>query len=506
MKINAPPEVSSACRALTDAGFSAYLVGGCVRDILVGNQPSGSAGRRTTDWDIATDAKPEEIQKVFPESVYENAFGTVALKLEPTEQVKSVEITTFRLEGKYTDKRHPDEIKFAKTIEEDLARRDFTINAMALQIQNPKTNLPAGVQGDKTKFKIIDPYDGRGDLAKKTIRAVGDPDARFREDALRLMRAVRFASSLGFEIEKNTADAIRAHAHLLEYIARERVRDELVKIVMASRAREGVEILEALGLLRFIVPELREGIGVLQNKHHIYTVWEHNLRALEYAAKNGYSLEIRLASLLHDVGKPRTKDGEGPDCTFYGHEIVGAKMAARILHRLKFPNALAEHVIHLVRYHLFYYNVGEVTETGVRRFVRRVGEEFVDDLLRVREADRIGSGVPKAVPYRLRHLQFMIEKVKRDPISPKMLKINGDDIMKELQIAPGPRVGHILNSLLDEVMEDPKRNTSAHLKKRAKELNELQDSELTALRKKAEGAKEEFESGVEAEMKKRYYV
>lgn len=494
MKINIPPEISITCRAIADAGFSAYLVGGCVRDIVL--------KKELTDWDIATEARPEEIQEIFHKSVYENAFGTVALKIEPTEKVKSIEITTFRLEGKYTDKRHPDEIKFAKTIEEDLARRDFTINAMALQIKNAKIKI----QNDNLKFKIIDPFNGQKDLENKLIRAVGDPNERFEEDALRLMRAVRFAASLGFEIEKNTADAIRQNAHLLEYIARERIRDELVKIVMTSRAREGVEILENLGLLRFIIPELREGIGVSQNKHHIYTVWEHNLRALEYAAKNGYSLEVRLASLLHDVGKPRTKSGEGPDCTFYGHEIVGAKMAAKILYRLKFPNASAEHIIHLVRYHLFYYNVGEVTETGVRRFLRRVGDEFVDDLLKVREADRIGSGVPKAVPYRLRHLRFMIEKAKRDPISPRMLKLNGDELMSLLRIAPGPRVGHILNALLDEVVEDPKRNTSAYLKKRAKSLNLLKDGELAELRKKAENTKEEFESGVEAEMKKRYYV
>lgn len=482
MKINVPAEVSGALRALADAGFPAYLVGGCVRDMLLDKTP--------TDWDIATGAKPEDIQRIFPESVYENAFGTVALKIEPTEKVKSVEITTFRLEGKYTDKRHPDDIKFASSIEEDLARRDFTVNAIARS-------------ADGT---LVDPYGGEADIKRKIIRAVGDPGVRFGEDALRLMRAVRFSASLEFSIEEKTAEAVRTHAALLEYIARERVRDELVKIVMTDRAQEGIAMLEELGLLRLVIPELREGIGVSQNKHHVYTVWEHNIRALAYAAKHGYSLAVRLASLLHDVGKPRTKGGEGPDCTFYGHEVVGARMAGKILYRLKFPNDIAEHVIHLVRYHLFYYNVGEVTETGVRRFVRRVGEEYIDDLLKVREADRIGSGVPKAVPYRLRHLRFMIEKAKRAPISPKMLKMNGDDLMKLLNIPPGPRVGHVLNVLLDEVMEDPKRNTSAYLQKRARALNSLRDDELLSLRKKAEEAKEEFESGVEAEMKKRYYV
>ena len=238
---------------------------------------------------------------------------------------------------------------------------------------------------------------------------------------------------------------------------------------MTERARDGVAELYAAGLLRYIVPELLEGVGMGQNKHHIYTIFDHNLRALEYSVKKGYSLEVRLASLLHDVGKPRTKRGEGPDSTFYNHEVVGAKMAAGILDRLRYPKDVITRVAHLVRWHMFYYNVGEVSEAGVRRFLVRIGGDYLDDILKVREADRIGSGVPKAVPYKMRHLLFMIDKVKRDPISPKELKIGGADVMKELKVEPSPRIGHLLALLLEEVLDDPKRmiaNRSSSVLKR----------------------------------------
>ena len=222
----------------------------------------------------------------------------------------------------------------------------------------------------------------------------------------------------------------------LEVIAKERVRDELEKIIMSPGAAKGIILLEELGLLQYVLPELREGLGVDQNKHHIYTIFEHSIRSLDYATKQNYSFEVRMASLLHDVGKTRAKDGSGPDATFYQHEYIGAKMAARALDRLRFSKETAEKIAHLVRRHMFYYNVGEISDAGVRRFLVRVGPENIDDLLKVREADRIGSGVKKAIPYKLRHLLFMIEKVKHDPLSPKMLKVNGDDIMKILNIPP----------------------------------------------------------------------
>ncbi len=484
-----PKEVIEISQKLEEAGFEAYLVGGCVRDILLEREPK--------DWDVATNAKPEEIQKIFPDSVYENQFGTVGVKTDSDNpKLKVIEVTTYRIEGKYTDKRHPDEIKFAKTIEEDLSRRDFTINAMALEIRNLKLEIS----------KITDPFNGQEDLKKKIIRTVGNPEERFNEDALRLIRAVRFAAELGFTIEENTARASFGLSGLLEMIAKERIRDEFEKMIMTKDTAEGLELLEETGLLKYIIPELREGINVKQNRHHIYTVWEHALKTLDYSAKKNYSLEVRLASLFHDIGKPKTKRGEGPDSTFYGHEVVSAKMAVKVLDRLRFSKSLIEKVAHLVRYHMFYYNVGDVTEAGVRRFLARVGPENVDDFIKVREADRIGSGVPKAVPYKLRHLLFMIEKVKKDPILPKMLKLNGNDLMELLNIQPGPKVGQILNSLLEEVLDDPEKNNKEYLSKRAVEIGKLSGKDLEKLAKKAKEKKDEFESGIEGDIKKKYFV
>lgn len=484
-----PEEIKKIAEVLRAHKFKAYLVGGCLRDLLLSREPK--------DWDVATDAKPEEIQKIFPESVYENKFGTVAVKTGSEKpELKIVEITTFRLEGKYTDMRHPDEVKFAKTIEEDLSRRDFTINALAFNLE--KLDMQ----------NSIDPYGGGEDLKNKIIRTVGEPSERFNEDALRLMRAVRLAAELNFKIEEKTANAIKMQAGLLEMIAKERVRDELEKIIMSSGdgPSEGVRRMENLGLLKYIIPELREGIEVGQNKHHIYTVFEHNVRALDYAAKQNYSFEVRMASLLHDVGKPKVKQGDGPDSTFYAHEIVGGKMTGRIMDRLRFSKEITERVSHLVRYHLFYYNVGEVTEAGVRRFLSRVGPENVDDLIKVREADRIGSGVPKAVPYKLRHLLFMIEKVKRDPISPKMLKVKGEDVMSVAKIPAGPKIGWILAVLLEEVLDHPKQNNEKDLKLQIEDLSKMPEKELERLAKKSREKKDEFESGVEEEIKKKYYV
>lgn len=466
-----------------EAGFEAYLVGGCVRDMLLGREPK--------DWDVTTNAAPEEVQKLFADSVYENDFGTVGVKTESEDpRIKIVEVTTYRIEGKYTDKRHPDEVRFAKTVEEDLSRRDFTVNAMAL--------APDGA--------LIDPCGGELDLTERTIRTVGDPAARFDEDALRLMRAVRFAVELDFEIEFNTRRAIGERSRGLEVIAKERVRDELVKILMSPRAAKGIIMLEELGLLEFILPELREGIGVGQNKHHVYTVFEHNVRALDYTARQDYPLAVRMAALLHDVGKPKAKRGEGKDSTFYQHEYIGARMAVRALDRLRFSREFTEYVAHLVRWHMFYYDVGAVSPAGVRRFIVRVGPENIDDLLKVREADRIGSGVEKAVPYRLRHFLFMIEKVKHDPITPKMLALNGNELMTLLGIPPGPRVGWILNALLEEVLEDPEKNLKEELTKRAQALNKKSDAELRKLMERARTKKEEVEMAQEEEIKKEFRV
>lgn len=511
VQLNIPREIAAVIAELRNSrlpagrqGYKAYLVGGCVRDLILKRQPK--------DWDVTTDAKPEEIQKIFSDNVYENKFGTVGVKTGSEDKTLTViEVTTFRREEKYTDFRHPDKIEFAKTVEEDLARRDFTVNAMALQLDatsDKRQDESKAILRATFNMSLIDPYDGQVDLKKKIIRAVGNPEERFKEDALRLMRAVRFAAELGFAIEDKTAEAIKSHAYLLEAIAKERIRDEFTKMIMSEKNGPawGVAMLENLGLLKYIIPELREGIGIGQNKHHIYTVWEHNLRALDYTAQNNCSLTVRLASLLHDVGKPRVKGGDGPDSTFYGHEVVGARMTLKILDRLRFSKEIIEKSAHLVRHHLFYYNVGEVTEAGVRRFISRAGMENIDDLLKIREADRIGSGVPKAVPYKTRHLQFMIEKVKADPISPKMVVLDGSDVMKLLSIEPGPKVGWILSALLDEVLDAPKRNSKEYLEKRISELGNLPDDELKELSEKARNNKEEFESGLEEEMKRKYYV
>lgn len=474
-----PQEVKNILEKLSEAGYEAYVVGGCVRDLLLKKEPK--------DWDITTNAKPEEIQSLFPGSVYENAFGTVGVKTSSEKsELAIVEVTPYRIEGKYTDKRHPDEIRFAKSLEEDLSRRDFTVNTIALD----------------TKGKVIDLFSGQEDLKNKIIRTVGNPKERFEEDALRLLRTVRFSAVLGFSIESETLVAVKENSEWLRAISKERIRDEFIKITESDNAYEGILLLEETGLLENIIPELREGIGVSQNLHHIYSVWEHLVRALKYTAEKKYSLPVRLASLFHDIGKPRSKRGEGLHSTFYGHEVIGAKMVAQIMERLRFPKDLTVQVVKLVRYHMFFYNVGEVTESSVRRLMANVGKENMENLLKVREADRIGSGRPKAVPYKLRHMKYIIDKVSHDPISVKMLKINGDELMKELSISPGPKVGLILNYLLAEVLDDPAKNTTEYLKKRVHELDKKSPEELWNALKHIEEAIEQEEK----ERMKKYYV
>lgn len=481
-----PKEVKEIIAALGKAGFEAYAVGGGVRDFILGLEPY--------DWDITTNAKPEEIEKIFPSTVYENDFGTVAVNTKsPDERLKIIEITTYRIEEKYTDKRHPDKIKFAETIEEDLARRDFTVNAIALKIRT-------------SDVQIIDPFNGQIDIKNKIIRAVGNPSERFNEDSLRLVRAVRFAAQLNFDIEPKTAKAIKENSGDIVAVSKERVRDELLKILKTENAMAGIEMLSEFGLLKHIMHELEEGINVGQNKHHIYTVWEHNLRALDWAAKNNYKPEVLMASLLHDIGKPRAKRGEGVDSTFYNHEVIGAKMTTQILERLKFPRKFIEKTALLVRYHLFYYNVEEVSESSVRRLVKNVGPENINDLLEVRMADRKGSGVPKAEPYKLRHLRAIIEKVSRDPISVKMLKINGDDLKEILNIEPGPKIGRILNILLDEVLDDPKKNTKEYLGEKATALNDKSLDKLAEMYKDAQAKTQEVAEEEFREIRKKFRV
>jgi len=479
MKI--PKEIELIIEKLEKKGYKAYLVGGCVRDLLRKVDPE--------DWDVATNAKPEEIEKIFPKSFMNNKFGTVT--------IGEIEVTPFRTEEKYTDKRHPDEIQWAKSIEEDLARRDFTVNAIALDL-NSKFQIP--------NPKIIDLFEGQKDLNKKIIRAVGNPEDRFSEDALRMLRAIRFATALDFKIEEKTAKAIKKNAPWLQAISKERIRDEFLKIIMADKAADGIELLKETGLLKYIVPELEEGYKVSQNKHHIYACYEHAVLSLKYAAKKNFNKYVRLASLLHDIGKPRAKRGEGPNATFYGHEVIGARMTAQILSRLRFSKKDIEKIVKLVRYHLFYYNVDEVSEASVRRLIRKVGLENTNDLLQVRMADRIGSGCPKAEPYKLRHLRYVIEKVSKDPISMKMLKLSGDNVMKILGIKPGPKVGLILDILFGYVLTDPKKNKKEFLEKEIKKLGRLPNKKLTSLAQGARKERSQIETKQDKMTKEKYWV
>lgn len=459
--------------------FEAYAVGGCARDILLKKEPK--------DWDITTIAKPEQIQKIFPDSFYENKFGTVTVKTKNKNRtLKEIEITTFRTEQKYTDKRHPDKISFTDDLENDLSRRDFTINALSIN----------------KKGEIIDLFNGENDLKNKIIRAVGDPKKRFSEDALRMLRAIRFAIELDFEIEKETLKAIKENSHLLQMIAKERIRDEFIKMIMSENPEKAIKLLEESDLLEYIIPELKKGIGVDQNKHHIYTIYQHSILSLKFAAKRKYNFEVRLAALLHDIAKPQVKVGEGEDSTFYNHDFIGAKISIKILQRLKFPKKVIEKIALLVRSHMFVYNVDEVTEAGVRRLLRRVGKENINDLINLRVTDRLGSGVPKAIPYKLRHLEYVIEKVSQDPISARMLKINGNDLIKLLKIKPGPRLGLLIEALLSEALQDPKINTKQKLSSKAKELNKLPDQKL----KDKTNVIQEKKQEVDSEIKDKYWV
>jgi tRNA nucleotidyltransferase (CCA-adding enzyme) len=475
-----PKEVNLILEKIQEKGFQAYVVGGCVRDLLMEKKPK--------DWDITTNAKPEAIKKIFPKSFYENKFGTVTVLTGSKDKtLTDVEITTFRKDGKYSDKRHPDEIKYAKTIEEDLSRRDFTINALALNEDN----------------KIIDPFDGEIDLKKKTIRTVGKAEERFDEDALRMLRATRFACTLDFEIEAKTFKAIQKNAGWIQAISKERIRDELMKIIESQKAAEGIDLLQKTNLLKYILPELEKGVGVSQNKHHIYDIYEHSLRSLKVAAEKKFSMEIKFAALFHDIGKPETKQGEGPDSTFYNHDYVGAKFTARILQRLKFPNKFIDKVVLLVRNHMFVSDPERLTEAGARRLIARVGKENIPDLINLRIADRLGMGRPKERPYRLRTIEYMIEKVSQDPISAKMLKINGNEIMELLKIKPGPKIGAILDVLLAEVIEDPKKNDKKKLEKRVKELDK---EDLERLRELAKGKIEEKKEEEDLKIREKHWI
>jgi len=519
-----PEQVKGVLKALEEAGFEAYIVGGCVRYLIMADPNSEGP----SDWDVTTDAKPEEIQRIFPDSFYENDFGTVGVKVEkfalngnPEREHDVVEVTTYRIESKYSDRRRPDAVQFAKTLAEDLSRRDFTMNALALKISNFKFQISNQItissdiisektddlklknseSTQKSNYEIIDLYGGQEDIKNKIIRTVGEAGERFDEDALRMMRAVRFHAQLGFEIEEKTLAAIKKFAGHMQHISAERIKDELVKIILSDNPSEGIEMLHETGLLNFVIPELEKGFGIAQNRHHIHTIYTHCVLALKYCPSK--KLEVRLASLLHDIAKPQTKRGEGEFATFYNHDHVGARVARKILQRLKFSNEIIEKVVLLVDNHMFYYNPEEVGDASVRRLIQKVGLENMKDLIDVRIADRLGSGTPKAKPYKLRHLEYMIDKLSQDAVSVKMLKINGTDLMKELGFKPGPKIGAVLDVLLSDVIDDAAKNEKEFLLKRAKELDR---EDLQKLREMAKMKIEEKKEEEDEEIKKKYWV
>lgn len=481
-----PKEVSHVTETLRKAGFEAYLVGGCVRDILQGIKPK--------DWDATTNAKPEQIQALFDETFYENDYGTVGIVNETEDEtLKVVEVTPYRTEGAYTDKRRPDSVSFHAKLEDDLKRRDFTINAIAY---------------DESKGHLTDMFGGIKDIKDKVIRTVGDPRERFNEDALRVLRAVRLATDLGFMIETETQNAIVEKAGDLQHISMERIRDEFTKMVMTKNPMIGVVMCQKLGLLKYIAPDVERGIEVEQNGAHIYTVWEHNLRALQHSADREWPLHVRLAALLHDVSKPETRrwSEANKDWTFYGHDVVGGRVSRKTLERLKYPKKIVDVVSSLVRHHLFFSDIEKITLSAVRRIVRNVGPDNVWDLMKVRACDRIGMGRPKETPYRLRKYESMIDEAMRAPVSVGMLKIDGQKIMEVTHETPGPKLGFILHALLEEVLDDPARNTEAFLVKRTLELSKLPIDELKKLGEAGREAKEIEEKKELTEIRKRHGV
>lgn len=482
-----PKEVQHVADTLESRGFEAHLVGGCVRDLLIGKQPK--------DWDITTNANPLEIESLFSETFMNNDFGTVGVVNEETddERLKVVEVTPYRTESEYSDARRPDSVEFGVSLEEDLKRRDFTVNAIAYRLKEEK---------------IIDLFDGEADIREKRLRAVGEASARFREDALRMMRAVRLAVELDFVIESETMAAIAENSNNLSRISKERVRDEFTRILNSKQPMQGIIFLEKLNLLEHVAPDLLRGIGVEQNQAHAFDVYEHLLRTMQHAADKDWDFDIRLAGLFHDISKPETRrwSKEKNDWTFHGHEVVGAKITKKALQELKFPREKIQRIVTLVRWHMFFSDPDEVTLSAVRRTIANVGQENIWDLLKLRRCDRIGTGRPKEQPFRLRKYMAMVEEALRDPISVKMLKINGDRIMEMTGEKPSKKLGDVLHALLEEVLDDPGKNTAEYLENRATELLKLPEEELTKLGSAGKEKQAAEESAAIRELQKKHKV
>lgn len=470
MQTQLPNFIVNIAQTFTNAGYQIYLVGGSVRNMLL--------GKKVKDWDLTTNATPEKILKLFPDGFYDNEFGTVGIAIknaENPEEKHIIEITTFRSESEYKDHRHPEKVTWGKTIEEDLQRRDFTINAIAIPLISKSMQINTPMDSrllENDHSLLIDPYHGYQDLQKNIVRAVGNANERFKEDALRLMRAIRFATQLGFTIEESTWNAIQEDAKLLSEISAERIHDELLKILASDHPYEGIMLLKNANLLQYILPELLEGINVSQERpgrHHTTDVFTHNVLSLKECPSTDPI--VRFATLIHDIAKPRVagKDQNGY-VIFYNHEVTGAKMAYTICERLRFSKKDRKKIVTLVRWHMFTIDE-HITDAAVRRFIRRIGVENVKDMIDLRIGDRLGGGTQTAESWRLKLFKKRIEEqLQPAPFSINNLAIDGNDVMKELQIKPSKQVGEILQKLFEDVDEDLSKNTREYLLEKVKQI------------------------------------
>jgi putative nucleotidyltransferase with HDIG domain len=443
-----PREVLTIFEKFTTAGYEIYLVGAGVRNLL--------SGKPLVNCDFTTNAHPEVIQTLFPDSFYNNKFGTVGLTIRRGRKEETYEITTYRGERGYSDRRHPDKVWWGKSLEEDLKRRELTISAMVI---GPSKR-------DKSRFELIDLFGGQEDLKNKVIRTVGWPEERFNEDALRMLRAVRLAAQLGFVIESETFKAIQENAYGLRRISKERIREELFKILASDFPAEGITLLKTSNLLEEIIPELLKGYGMVQKGHHLYDVWTHSIESLKHCSS--HNPIVRLATLIHDIGKPYVVKGEGENRTFYNHEVVSAKIAINLADRLKFSKIEKEKLVTLVRWHQFTCDERQ-TDSAIRRFIRNVGKENLQDMLDLRVGDRLGGGA-RETSWRLEKFKRRLIEVQKQPFTVANLKINGHDVMKILGIKPGPQVGQILNQIFEKIVEGKIKNQRNILLKQIRDL------------------------------------
>ncbi len=440
-----PRDVFVLCERLRAVGKRAWIVGGCVRDMLL--------GRAVNDWDVCTDAKPDEMLKVFPRAIPTGIdHGTITVVMNKVHY----EVTTLRGEGAYTDGRRPDAVHFVDDISADLARRDFTVNAIAI---------------DPTGGHVIDPFGGRVDLQARVLRAVGTAEERFAEDGLRVLRAARFVATLEMTLDPATEAAIRPTLATYRKVSAERIRDEWVKTMKAKRPSRAFDVMRTTGILEVTCPELLEGVGMEQNKFHAYDVWRHGMECLDACVGDPI---LRIAAMLHDVGKPRTRaiGDKTHDYTFYDHDRVGAEIADPILARLRFSNDDRARITQLVRNHLFHYS-DEWTDAAVRRWVRRVGKERIEDLYTLNEADVRAKGRDFSADLAsLAGLKAHVARILAAgaALSTRDLRVNGRDLIQELSLKPGPILGEILDALLEVVTNDPAANEKEALLAAARQL------------------------------------